>query len=173
MKLSGRERLLATVVIGAVFIVLNLVLFKTFLRKQSDLRQQLTSRKAELNSMQILLSERDLWKERDAWLAATQPKMANENTAGVELLETIRALAKKHDVTLERPALASPGRTQWYRSASVTLETKSSWQNLIGFLQELQEPTRFRVVESANITIDATDQTQMRTKLRVALWCAL
>lgn len=172
MSLSPREKILAGVVGASAFVVLNLVLSKSFASKQATLREQVASRRHELHSMQALLSEREQWTKRDAWLTEKQPPLENENSAGVQLLENIRTVAKKCTVTLDHPALAAPSRTPSYRSVPVTFETMSTWPALIDFLQSLQRPEDFVVVESGTISIDSTDQTKMRGVFRIARWYA-
>ena len=171
-KLSRREAVLAGLVGAAVFLVFNLIVLKALVGRQSALRRQITGREAELQSMKVLLAERDLWARREAWLNEKQPKLTNENSAGVQLLQQINDLAKKQSVTVENPAFAAPAKTPWYRSVSVNVETKSGWAGLIHFLQELQQPEQFVVVETANVAIDSSDATQMRGKFRVARWYA-
>ena len=172
MTLSARERTLATIVGVVVFLLLNLFVLSAFSRKQALLREQLAARKNEQVSMQQLLAEREQWEQRDAWLSEKQPKLTDENTAGVQLLDQIRDFARPHEVTLENPAISTPARTQWYHSVSVTVETRSSWQGLIQFLQTAQAPGQFVVFESANVQIDANDPSQMRGRFKIARWYA-
>ena len=172
MTLSARERTLALIVGGVVFLLFNLALLNAFSKRQTLLRAQLAARKNDWASMQQLLAERDLWTQRDNWLNEKQPKLANESTAGVQLLDQIRSLAHEQDVTIENPAIGAPAKTQWYRSVPVTVETRSTWPALIAFLQKVQAPEQFMVFESANIQIDAEDPSKMRGRFKIARWYA-
>lgn len=171
-QLTAREKLLATIVGGAFFALLNLVLITQFIKRQAAARIELASKTQEWESTQILFSERDLWSKRDAWLQAKQPKLTNEGSAGVQLLDSIKKVAKKTDVVLENPSIGSPIKTTLYRSVPVNIETKSSWSALIAFLQAMQQPEEFIVFESANIAIDAADASMMRGKFKIARWYA-
>jgi Tfp pilus assembly protein PilO len=172
MSMSKRERVLAFLVGGTVFLLLNLFLLTAIARKQTSLRNELSTRRNDWASIQQLLAERDLWKQRDAWLDSKQPKLTNETTDYVQLLDQLRDLAKQHDITLENPTAGSPEKTQWYHSVSVNMETRSSWQSLIAFLQAVQTPERFMVFESANIQIDGEDATKMHGTFKIARWYA-
>lgn len=170
MKLSPREMILAGVVACAVFIVFNLVILKKFSSRQAVLREQLGVRTMELQSMHLLLDERDLWTQRAAWLTQKQPRLTDENSAAVQLLDQIGNIAKGSGVTLENKAFASATRMPSYRSVAVNLETKSSWTSLVQFLNAVQQPEQFIVFENAEIAIDPGDATQMRGKFRIARW---
>lgn len=172
MSMSRRERVLAFGVGGIVFLLLNLFLLSAIARKQTSLRNELSTRRNDWISIQQLLSERELWTKRDAWLDSKQPKLTNETTDYVQLLDQLRDLAKQHDMTLENPTAGSPEKAQWYHSVSVNVETRSSWPALIAFLQAVQTPERFMVFESANLQIDAEDATKMHGTFKIARWYA-
>jgi len=170
MKLSSRERTLALATGGVVFVLLTLLLLSAFARRNAALREQLAQQRLEWATMQELLAEQDLWAARDAALTAKQPSLTNENAAGVELLDTLRGLAKNHSVTLENPVFEGVARNKWYRSVPVSLDTHSSWPDLIGFLYALQKPDRFIVCEGVNIQVDPSDQTKMLGHFKIARW---
>ena len=171
MKLSSRERTLAMAVGCIVFVLLNLLLLSAFAQRNTALRTELADRRIEWAAMRQLLNEQGLWAARDAALTARQPKLANENAAGVELLDLVRALAKKNDVTLENENLSGGVvKSQSYRSVPVMVDTHSSWPGLIGFLYALQKPDQFIVCEAANIQVDPGDQTKMLGHFKIARW---
>jgi hypothetical protein len=172
MTLSARERNLAMVVGGVVFVLLNLVLIKAFAGRNVALKTQLTESRSDWTQMQELLGAQDLWAARDAALTAKQQKLTNENHAGVELLEMIHAVAQRHDVALENTVFAGVEKTQWARSVPVTMDTHSSWPNLVAFLYAVQKPDQFIVFESANIQVDPADQTKMLGHFKIARWYA-
>ncbi len=170
MKLSSRERMLATVTGATVFVVLNLMLLSAFARRNTALRTELNEQRLEWATMKELLGEQALWASRDAALTAKQPNLTNENAAGVDLLETLRGLAKGHSVTIENPVFGGVVKSQWVRSVPVSLDTHSSWPDLIGFLYALQKPDQFIVCEGANIQVDPSDQTKMLGHFKIARW---
>jgi hypothetical protein len=172
MTLSPREKNLAFAVGGTLFVVLNLFLFSAFSAKNQALRAELAQQRLEWSNMEILLGEQGLWADRDAALTAAQPKLTSENAAGVELLDSIRGIAKKHSVTLENEVLGGIVDNQWYRSAPVTLDTHSSWPDLVAFLYALQKPDLFIVCEAANVQQDPGDPTKMIGHFTIARWYA-
>ncbi len=171
-RMSKREKVLSTLVGGTVAILLNLFLISFFVKNHARLRGERTQKQEQLAAMQTLMLDRPLWEEREAWLLAKQPRIENEATAGGKLLDQVQELARQHAIVLEVPAIGTPERRPQMVSVPVTLETKSTWKALVGFLRELQGPEQFIVIESGNLRIDPQDQTQMRGKFRVAKWYA-
>jgi len=155
---------------GIVFVLLNLVLLSAFARRNTALREQLAEQRSQLAEIQELLGAQQEWAVRDAALTAKQPRLSNENAAGVELLEQVRGQAKGHDVTLDNEVFGGVAKNQWYRSVPVTLDTHSTWPGLIGFLYALQKPDKFIVCESANIQVDPADQSKMLGHFKIARW---
>ena len=170
MKLSSREKVLAMSTGGVVFVLLNLLLLSAFARSNTALRADLDQQRLEWATMRDLLGQQDLWAARDVALTAKQPGLTNENAAGVELLDTIQELAKIHSVTLDNKVFGGVVKNQWYRSVPVSLDTHSSWPDLIGFLYALQKPDKFVVCEGANIQVDPSDQTKMLGHFKIARW---
>lgn len=171
-KLSSREKMLGMAVGGIVIVLLNLLLLSAFARKNAALRAELSVGRQSEEAMKQLLSEQDLWARRDAWIDAKQPKLSNESAAGVELLDLIRTIAEKSQITVENPAIGSTVKSQWARSVSVTMDTHSSWPDLIRFLQTIQQPDQFIVFETVHIQVDAADPTKMQGHFKIARWYA-
>ncbi|MGA3169725.1 MAG: GspMb/PilO family protein [Chthoniobacteraceae bacterium] len=172
MTLSSRERTLAVAMGAVVFILLNLVLLSAFSRRNTALRVELAERQNDWTEMRQLLGEQTLWSARDAALTAKQPVLDNESAAGVELLETVRSIAKKNGVTTDNESIGGVNRGQWYRSVPISLDAHSTWPALISFFYTLQKPDQFIVCEDANVQVDPGDQTKMLAHLKIARWYA-
>jgi hypothetical protein len=171
-EMTPREKMLGALVAGVVFVLLNIVLLSSFLKKQAQSRIDLAGKIEEWKTTQVLLSERELWLKRDDWLQKKQQKLANEGSAGVELLDFTKDIAKKNEVILENPAIGTLDKSPFHRAVPVNIETKSPGPALIHFLQTMQQPEQFIVFETANIAIDPSDASMMRGKFRIARWYA-
>ena len=170
--LSSREKWLAIVVGGALFVFANVFLIERFMQRGARLRADIAAKTKQLQHMQSLTEDLAFSEQRDTWLQARQPKLTNPDTAGVQMLNQIKELAKQHSVLLENPAIRLPDRQASYVSISVEVETKSSWKPLIAFLHDLQNPEQFIAVESANLKIDDADATKMHGRFKIARWYA-
>ena len=170
--LSSREKNLATIVGSVAFLFANFLLVDWYWKSCQRMKADIASKTRQLRQMQTLTADLSFWEQRHTWLQATQPTLENADTAGVQLLNQVKDVAKKHGVLLENPAIRVPEKQSAYTSISVELETKSAWKPLINFLHELQNPGQFIAVETANLKIDGADATQMRGRFRIARWYA-
>lgn len=171
-RLNPRERIMLAIVVGVVFIFINLMLISSLRQQYATVSGDIASRKAELVGLESILKERDLWQARREWLVEKQPKLENANQAGVQLLEEIKQVAKSCEVLLESPELGPVEARPEARSVAVSIQTKSGWEPLVQFLNRLQQPEHFIVFDSVHLQIDPGDPTQMRGKFRVSKWFA-
>lgn len=172
LQISNREKRLVLIVGGLVAVFLNLFLINFFLNNRARLQAESRSKASQLAAMQALFSERELWAKRDAWLSQSQPRLLNEATAGGQLLEEVRELARKANVQPLEPQINNTERRPNYTAVVVSIETRSSLGALRDFLYQMQSPERFIVFESANLQTDKEDKTQMHGKFRIAKWYA-
>jgi hypothetical protein len=171
-RMNKRERALAAVVAVVLGLLLNLILFNFIFKKRTQLQADLGNRKAEIESLELLFAERDLWTARGQWIKEHQPAIGNESTAGVELHDEVKKLAQDAGVTLTNVSFATPFASADYRSVSLIFETKCSWESLIKFLHALQQPGRFVGFESTALKIDAQDQSKIHGRFKVGKWYA-
>lgn len=171
-RLTPRERLLSALVAGVVFLLFNVVVIGVGARKATQWRAAAATKGAEVRGLETLYAERAMWEGRAAWLRERQPALANEGSAGVELLDEIKKVAQQHGVTILNPAIGTPQGGRAYRAVKVNIETKSSWEGLLHFLHTLQQPTNFIVFEAVNLQIAADDPAKLHGRFRVARWGA-
>ncbi len=171
-NLSKRELILAFAVGGILFLLVNLAVLRLVTQSRTRLLVDLSAKRQELQSLRLFADDAELWEQRDAWLTAHQPPAENLDRAGYELLEEMKKLAQRENVLLEKPELQGTDKTDVATVVPVILQTKSTWPALVDFLQKLQSPDRFIVVESADLSQDPDDNTQMRGKFRIARWFA-
>ena len=171
-SLSTREKWLAGFVAALVFLGVTVFLIDGYVRQRALLRGELASRAKQLRIARTLTEDLAFWQQRDEWLRVNQPRLTDSDAAGVQLLDRVKELAKKHAVLLENPALRPAEPQPAYTSVAVEVETKSAWPAVIAFLHELQTPEQFIALENANLKIDAADPTQMRGRFKIARWFA-
>jgi hypothetical protein len=171
-KLTQREKVLSFLVGGTVLLLVNVFVIQYFFSTLSQQQRDFSKRQAELKAMQILLRDTAKWQQLDTEIRSRQPKLDNEARAGSNLLTEVQDLAKKNTVLVEQPVIANPERKTDYTAVTVNIETKSTWKALIQFLHSLQGPDQFLVLDSAELKVDPTDQTQMRGKFRISKWFA-
>ena len=169
-EMSPKERTLATLIGVVGFLVLTYFVVDYFLKNQTRLRGELARNTSALAMMRRQMAEKPMWDQREAWLQGKQPQLASEDTAGVQLLDRVKEVAKKNAVQVSSQALRPASHQPDYSAISVDLETTSTWPSLIGFMRELQGPEQFIVLEGVNLKIDDKDATQMRGTFKIAQW---
>ena len=170
-RMNPRERLLAWIVAGAMFVLLNLVILSWLFGALGRARTDLTARKAARVEQTIYIKERDLWVKRDQWIQQHQPTLKNPAEASA-LLDQLKQVASKYSVLIQNPAIGSGETTPNHQTVFASIETKSPWPPLVHFLYDVQKPDGFVVFESVNLAIDSSDPTMMLGKFKIARWFA-
>ena len=170
-RMNRRERILSAIVGGALFLIVNFVIWSSLLGMASQASADVTSRKALRAQQSVFLKERGMWEKRDEWLDKHQPKL-NSPVEASTLLDQLKQTATKHNIVIENPAIGSSDSTPNYQSVFASIETKSPWPPLVRFLYDVQQPEAFIVFENVNLAIDSSDPTMMRGKFKVARWFA-
>ena len=170
-RMNRRERILAAIVAGGVFLLLNLYVWGKIFGTLNQARADLVDRKNTRKVQEIYIKERGLWEKRAQWLKERQPALKGPGEAST-LLDQVKQIAGKHNVLIENPAIGTSDSTPDRQSVFASVEVKSPWPPLVRFLYEVQQPESFVVFESVTLNIDPGDPTMMRGKLKIARWFA-
>lgn len=170
-RMNQRERVLAMVVAGALFLLLNLLIWNSLFGALRSTRREFATRQSTRAQQIVFLRERKTWEKRDEWLKKNQPALKSPVEAST-LLDEVKQVAGKRNVLIENPAIGSGDSTVNYQGVFATIETKSPWPPLVQFLYDVQKPESFVVFESVNLAIDSADPTMMRGKFKIARWFA-
>jgi hypothetical protein len=170
-RLNQRERILGAIVVGAIFLLLNLYLWSKLFGSLDRARTDLVARQNTRKVQDVYIRERALWDKRAQWLKEHQPSLKGPGDAST-LLDQIKQVAGKHNVLIENPAIGTGEATPERQSVFASVEVKSPWPPLVRFLYDVQQPESFVVFESVTLNIDPADPTAMRGKLKIARWFA-
>ncbi len=170
-RMNSRERILALLIAGALFLLINLFIWNSLLGSLRRAQQDVAARRSLRAQQTMFMQERKMWEKRDDWLGKFQPKLKSPAEAST-LLDEVKQAAAKHNILIENPAIGSSESTPNYQAVFASIETKSPWPPLVHFLFEVQQPQSFVVFENVNLQIDSADPTMMRGKFKIALWFA-
>jgi hypothetical protein len=170
--MNRRERMLASIVAGVVFLFINLFVWSWIFGAIGRAQTELADRKSQRQQQAMFMKERDLWTKREQWLQQHQPVSKGAGEPSTLLEQQLRPIAAKYNVLLENPQIGSGESTPDHQSVWASLETKSHWDDLIHFLYDVQQPDAFIVFENVNLIIDPGDPTMMRGKFKIARWFA-
>jgi hypothetical protein len=170
-RMTARERRLVQLVAGALFLLINLVVWSKLFDVLANARTEVALRKNTREEQRALIKDKDLWARRDQWLKQHQPTLKSAVEAST-LLDQVKEIAGKHNVLIENPAIGSGDSTPDHQSVFASFDTKSPWPPLVRFLYDVQQPESFVVFESVQLHIDNADPTMMRGKFKIARWFA-
>jgi hypothetical protein len=171
LRMTQRERRLAWIVAGAIFLLINLLVWSKLFDALRRTRADVALRQSIRDEQSIYIKDRDLWTKRDEWLKQHQPSLKSAVEAST-LLDQVKQIAGKHNVLIENPAIGAGDTTPDHQSVFASIETKSPWPPLVRFLYDVQQPESFVVFESVQLQIDPADPTMMRGKFKIARWFA-
>jgi hypothetical protein len=170
-RLSQRERYLSAIVGGALFLLINWLIWSKLLGSMDQARTDLAARRNTRKMQEVFIRERTLWEKRAQWLKEHQPALKGPGEAST-LLDQIKQVAGKHNVVIENPAIGTSDATPERQAVFASFEVKSPWPPLVRFLYDIQQPESFVVFESITLNIDPADPTAMRGKMKLARWFA-
>jgi hypothetical protein len=170
-RMNRRERILASLVGGVLFLLINIFIWNNLLGAISRTRADVVKRKSERTAQAMYVKERDMWAKRDEWIRKHQPLLKGPGEAST-LLDQVKEVAGKHEILIENPALGTGDSTANHQSVFASIETKSPWPPLVHFLYDVQQPESFVVFENATLAIDSADPSMMRGKFKIARWFA-
>ena len=170
-RMNRRERVLAWIVAGTLFALLNLWILSWIFGALGAANRELASRRAKLTEETLYVKERDVWTKRDEWMRQKQPVLKDPAEASA-LLDQLKEVAGKYNVLIENPAIGSGETTPYHQTVFASIETKSPWPPLVHFLYDVQRPDAFIVLENVNLAIDSGDPAMMRGKFKFARWFA-
>jgi hypothetical protein len=94
-RMNPRERVLAAIVAGTVFLLLNLYIWGKLLGTLDKARADVVARQNTRKVQEVYIRERDLWDKRAQWLKEHQPTLKGPGEAST-LLDQVKQIAGKH-----------------------------------------------------------------------------
>jgi hypothetical protein len=170
-RLNQRERMLAFVVAGILFLLINVIIWSTLLGMSSGARSTYAEERQQRAEQKAYLEGEKMWQRRAEWLKKRQPKSNNPAEAS-SLLTQVKDVAGRYNVQIENPQIGPVENTSSHKSVSATFETKGGWEPLVHFLYDMQRPETFTVFENVNLMVDANDPSVMQGRFKIAKWFA-
>ncbi len=171
-QFSPSERRLIAIFATIVAVLLNVIVVRFFMTNRAQIAELARQKSAQIESLDALSAQSEVWDQRAKWLQKLQPKLESEAAAGNTLLTFLKEAASKHGITLSKQQLASARNETGATAIPVQFELKGNWKGFCGFLIDLQAPDRFLVVQQARLKVDSTDATVMQGDFTIAKWFA-
>ena len=157
-KLSKKELRLLTVFSVTVFFAVNVIALKGYITSLRAVRADLAKLALDRQSIDGLLSDRDYWRERQRWLDAHEPCLENVGAAQGDLIQTLQNVARDRGITILDQTILEPAFQPQYQEISAKFKLTAAFQDMVGWLADIQSPERFFIVNQLQLSIDTRSQ---------------
>ena len=168
--LTSKEKRLLLFLVGALFLLLNVVALKTFLDRRALAQADIAALEAQLTADRAILGQKDYWAERAQWLEAN---MQTDDVTTVDddnrFMEFVESSAKKRGLAYTKRS-GGPGEAGGmpYTEVFDASTVKGNLKPVIEWLAELQQPTAFRAIKQ--LRIRSGEPPEVVCDVDVALW---
>jgi hypothetical protein len=108
------------------------------------------------------------WRERQAWLDATMPVMADAGQAHTTFLEHLQKTARERGLTVAAPVLLKPEGGPHHRDLSISLQVSGTDNAVFRWLADIQSPEKFQLVKYLLLTPASASPPRMTGSVTVA-----
>src|SRR4051812_19080676 len=106
-RMNQRERVLAGLVGGVLFLLINFFGWSWLMGAISKSREELAAHGQTRLQQTVFLRERDLWKKRQQWLDQHQPGFKGAGEASSLLEDQVKPVAAKYTILIENPQISA------------------------------------------------------------------
>lgn len=167
--LTVKEKRLLAGLLGAIFVLLNVVGLQAFLNRQRDLQSNIVRLQGEMTEGRAILEEKTVWQERAAWLDAKQPGDDTTTTDDdAKFYEFVENSAKNAGLTYTRRDAGQRQSDGAYAEVVDSSQVKGKMEALVKWLNELQQPEAFRAIKQ--ISVKSGEPPEVIAEVEVARW---
>ena len=167
--LTVKEKRLLAGLLGAIFVLLNVVGLQAFLNRQRALQTSIVRLQGELTEGRAILEEKAVWQERAAWLDAKQPGDDTTTTDDdAKFYEFVESSAKNAGLTYTRRDAGQRPSDGAYAEVVDSSQVKGKMEALVKWLNELQQPEAFRAIKQ--ISVKSGEPPEVIAEVEVARW---
>jgi hypothetical protein len=174
-ELTKREKNLAVILLGSIFLMLNLFVVMYLVGRQGALEKKLAALRTEQRDAKSWLAQKDLWLKREKWLDEKQPKLQTVGKANSALLESLQTSARAQSLNIIDQSLVEvkpDTKAQLpYQEISVRLNVGGSLESVARWLADVQQPGKFQAIPALSIKSDS-DATKVLCELTVSRYYA-
>ena len=167
--LTVKEKRLLAGLLGAIFVLLNVVGLQAFLNRQRALQSSIVRLQGEMAEGRAILEEKAVWQERAAWLDAKQPGDDTTTTDDdAKFYEFVESSAKNAGLTYTRRDAGQRPSDGAYAEVVDSSQVKGKMEALVKWLNELQQPEAFRAIKQ--ISVKSGEPPEVIAEVEVARW---
>ncbi|MBJ7258966.1 MAG: hypothetical protein JHD33_05435 [Chthoniobacterales bacterium] len=168
--LTFKEKRLLFGLLGALFLLLNVVALKTFLNRRAGLQANIEVLDANLVQSRAVLGQKDYWAQRARWLETNQP---TDDVSTVDddnrFIEFVESTAKESGLAYTRRGGGPvPAEGRPYAEVFDASTVKGNMESLVKWLSKLQQPKEFRAIKQ--LRIKSGEPPEVICDVEVARW---
>lgn len=165
-ELNRNERLLATLLGAAMFLLLNLFGMKWVSSHIAAARGDITRSKGEVAAARTLLEQRPFWTARQDWVAEHPPEAYDERTSRAKFVQSVQDSLNKQDLKTESIQPLETERDGRLAITGIELTVTGRLESIVRWLHALQQPGNYQLVRSFTLR-QADDGNTMQAVVRL------
>lgn len=167
--LTAKEKRLLLVLLGAIFVLINVIGLNTYLARWQSWKNSLVQLQGQLVENRAILEVGGEWLERAAWLDANQPADDVATTDDdAKFYEFVETSAKNAGLTYQRREAGTVPQDGLLAEVFDTSQVKGTMEALVKWLVQLQDPAAFRAIKQ--LSIRSGEPPQVVAEVTVARW---
>jgi hypothetical protein len=164
--LNRNERLLATLLGAAAFLVFNLFGMKWVASHAATTRAEIARFKSEADAARALLKERPYWNARQDWVAANPPEPYDDKTSRAKFVNEITDSLKSYQLKADSQQPLETERDGRIAVTGIELSVTGRLESIVRWLYALQQPGSYLLVRSFTLR-QADDGNTMQAVVRL------
>ena len=167
-SLTKSENTLLALCLAVLVLVGGFFIWKNHRTRLAAAQEKIENLQARFTAAVAASGDAPFWKERQAWLDATMPAMADGGQAHSIFLEQLQRTARQRGLTITSPVLLKPEGGPHHRDLSISLQIAGPDNALFRWLADLQSPEKFQLIKYLLLTPVAGQPARMNGSVTVA-----
>ncbi|MGC6425898.1 MAG: GspMb/PilO family protein [Akkermansiaceae bacterium] len=166
--MTSREKNLLFLLIGALFIVLNFLAFKSFYQeKMSALNKRINSAETSLTRAETILRQRAQWDAAESWLKRSEGKGVAYQTAQANLQSFVAREAKKRGLVIREERIIPWQEGDHYNRVRVRCKVTGMEQQIQQWILALNQNRQLQVITKYDVKPTRGDITKADCEIEV------
>ena len=168
--MSSREKRLLFLLLGALFVVVNLFGIRWLGQQRESLRRSTAESRVTLETAAFADQQREAVQDEIEWLAQYEPEPKVGELVPGQLEVLVNTGAKRWNLTVNRPKILPTVAGDFYDRARFQLSVTGQESALWRWLAELHNPNQFRAVTELRLSPNREDDTLIDATVLVEEW---
>lgn len=164
--LNRNERLLAGLLGGMAFLLVNLVGMRWIASQTAASRAEIARLTGEADAARTLLKERPYWLVRQDWVAQHLPPPYDEKTSRAQFVQEVVDSVQKHQLQTESQQPLETERDGRLAIAGIEITVNGRLEAIVRWLHALQQPGNYELIRSFTLR-QAEDGNTMQAVVRL------